>query len=144
MVPGRTYVYPLTLLSNQGYSGAVKLSIASTPPDPTFTYRFDPETVELTEISKATLTLTTTRDSSPALHMLSVRGTDAASRSNDAGGKQVARGDAGGPPQELEAGEYRVVVKVADQELSEQVIVTPASDLVLRVALKGDKFVIER
>ena len=82
MAPGRTYVYPLTLLSNQGYSGAVKLSLASTPPDPGFTYRFEPDTVDLTEISKATLTVTTTRESSPALHMLSVRGTDVATRSN--------------------------------------------------------------
>jgi len=365
MVPGRPYVYPLTLLSNQGYSGAIKLSIASAPPDPTYTYRFDPDTVELTELSKVTLTLTTTRESSPALHMLSVRGTDAAGRSNglclqlserktggiqivsarppetkptknleiildvsgsmklplagktrwatalevlksvveklpddfnvglrayahrhparskqtctdtelllpiekldrsrilsavgrlqprgetpliysilqapgdlqargggsvvvitdgedtckgdpvaaarqleasgldvtlnivgftlkgkkaqeqlttlaestggryygaqngealakalwiatidrfpytifDATGKQIAKGDAGAPAEELEAGEYRVVVKVADQELTEQVTVTPASDFVLRVALKGDKFVIER
>lgn len=365
MVPGRTYVYPLTLLSNQGYSGTVKLSIASAPPDPAFTYRFDPDTVELTEISKSTLTLTTTAESSPALHVLSVRATDAAGRSNalclqlserltggiqivsarprdtkptknleiildvsgsmklplgaktrwatalevlksvveklpgdfnvglrayahrypakskqtctdtelllpiekldrsrilsavgrlqprgetpliysilqapgdlqargggsvvvitdgedtckgdpvaaarqldasgldvtlnivgftlkgkkvqdqlttlaestggryygaqngealakalwiatidkfpytifDASGKQVAKGDAGGAAEELEAGEYRVVVKVADQELTAQVVVTPTSDTVLRVALKGDTFVIER
>ena len=34
--------------------------------------------------------------------------------------------------------------KVADQELTEQVTVTPAGDTVLRVALKGDKFAIER
>jgi Mg-chelatase subunit ChlD len=82
MVPGRTYVYPLTLLSNQGYSGTIKLSLTSAPPDPTLTYRFEPESVELSEISTATLTVATTKESSPALHMLSVRGTDAADRSN--------------------------------------------------------------
>ena len=82
MVPGRTYVYPLTLLSNQGYAGTIKLSLATTPPEPTMTYRFEPDTVELTELVTSTLTVATTRESLPALHMLSVRGTDAATRSN--------------------------------------------------------------
>lgn len=365
MVPGRSYEYPLTLLSNQGYTGTIKLSLSAAPPDPTFTYRFEPETVELAEISHAKLTVATTRESSPSLHMLSVRGTDAPGRSNalclqlderktgaiqivsakstekspsknleiildvsgsmklglgkktrwttalevlksvvdklpddfnvglrayahrqpakskatctdtelllpiqklnrsrilsavnrlqprgetpliysilqapadlrpvgggsivvitdgedtckgdpiaaaeqlkgsglevtlnivgftlkgkkvqeqltqlaqstggryygaqsgealaralwiaaidkipyvilDSAGKQVARGDAGAAPEELEPGDYTVVVKVADQELSEKVVVSPASDTLLRVALKGDKFVVER
>ena len=82
MAPGRAYVYPLMLLSNQGYSGTIKLSLSTAPPEPGFTYRFEPDVVELTEISKATLTVTTTRESSPALHMLSVRGTDVAARSS--------------------------------------------------------------
>lgn len=82
MVPGRVYSYPLTLLSNQGYSGTIKLSLAAAPADPGFTYRFEPDVVELTEISKATLTVTTTRESSPTRHTLSVRGTDVAAKSN--------------------------------------------------------------
>ena len=56
----------------------------------------------------------------------------------------MAKDDAGAPPDELEPGEYRVVVKVADQELTERVVVNAQSDIVLRVALKGDKFVLER
>ena len=62
----------------------------------------------------------------------------------DATGKQVAKGDAGAPPQELMPGDYTVVVKAADQELVEQVTVAPAADAVLKVVLKGDRFVIER
>ena len=62
----------------------------------------------------------------------------------DAAGKQIATGDAGAAPVELEPGEYRVVVKAADQELVEQVTVVPTGDTVLKVLLKGDRFVIER
>jgi len=82
MVPGRTYTYPLTLLSNQGYKGTIKLAITSTPPDPSLTERFEPETVELSEISNSTLTVTTTASSPPSLHTLAVRGTDQSNKSN--------------------------------------------------------------
>jgi hypothetical protein len=82
MVPGRTYTYPLTLLSNQGYKGTIKLGITSTPPDPSLTERFEPETVELSEISNSTLTVTTTASSPPSLHTLAVRGTDLDNKSN--------------------------------------------------------------
>ena len=34
MVPGRTYTYPLTLLSNQGYRGTVALALTTTPAEP--------------------------------------------------------------------------------------------------------------
>src|SRR2546425_6842030 len=82
MVPGRTYKYPLTLLSNQGYSGTIRLSLTSTPADPTMTFRFEPDTIALSEIAQATLTVQTTRESSSAGRALSVRGTDAQPRSN--------------------------------------------------------------
>ena len=62
----------------------------------------------------------------------------------DAAGKQVAAGDAGGPGEELPPGEYKVVMKAADQELVEQVTVASAADTVLKVILKGDRFAIER
>jgi len=82
MVPGRTYTYPLTLLSNQGYKGSIKLAMTTTPPDASLTQRFEPETVELSEISKSTLMVTTTASSPPSLHTLAVRGTDQANKSN--------------------------------------------------------------
>jgi len=82
MVPGRTYTYPLTLLSNQGYKGTIKLAITSTPPDASLTERFEPETVELSEISNSTLTVTTTASSPPSIHTLAVRGTDLDNKSN--------------------------------------------------------------
>jgi len=82
MVPGRTYTYPLTLLSNQGYKGTIKLAITSTPPDASLTERFEPQTVELSEISNSTLTVTTTASSPPSLHTFAVRGTDLDNKSN--------------------------------------------------------------
>ena len=80
MRPGQTFAYPLTLLSNQGYKGTISLKVTSTPPDPTFDIRLEPASVELTEISPATLTVKTTSASRPGTHRLAVRGTDAAGK----------------------------------------------------------------
>jgi len=80
MRPGQTFAYPLTLLSNQGYKGTISLKVTSTPPDPTFDIRLEPASVELTEISPATLTVKTTSASRPGDHRLAVRGTDAAGK----------------------------------------------------------------
>jgi hypothetical protein len=82
MTPARTYTYPLTLLSNQGYKGAVKLSLASAPADPTVSGVFAPDQVDLTEIGTAALTVTTTAASPLTMHRLAVRGTDAAGVTN--------------------------------------------------------------
>jgi len=62
----------------------------------------------------------------------------------DASGKEVAKGDAGAPPEELPPGDYTVVIKAADQELRENVTVATGVDTTLKVVLKGDKFVVER
>ncbi|PYR75281.1 MAG: hypothetical protein DMF86_15630 [Acidobacteria bacterium] len=82
LTPARAYQYPLTLLSNQGYKGNIKLSLAVTPPDPTMTYRFEPDTIPLTEIAQATLTVQTTGQTPATAHALAVRGTDEANLSN--------------------------------------------------------------
>jgi Mg-chelatase subunit ChlD len=82
MRPGQTFAYPLTLLSNQGYKGTIGLKVTATPPDPTFDIRLEPGSVELTEISPATLTVKTTSASPPGAHRLAVRGTDAAGKTN--------------------------------------------------------------
>jgi hypothetical protein len=47
-VPGRTYSYPLTLLSNQGYSGTVNLTASPVGAGTNLDARFDPPTVALT------------------------------------------------------------------------------------------------
>lgn len=82
LTPARAYQYPLTLLSNQGYSGNIKLSLSVTPPDPTMTYRFEPDTISLTEIAQANLTVQTTGQTPATAHALAVRGTDEKNRSN--------------------------------------------------------------
>jgi hypothetical protein len=51
------------------------------------------------------------------------------------GVKLVAKGEAGGPPEELPAG---------DQVLKEKVTVAVGSDLTLRVRLRSDRFVVVR
>ena len=82
MVPGRTYIYPLKLLSNQGYKGTVNLTLSPTPAEPGLTGTFEPATLRLDDISKAALTVTAARTASPAPHVLTVRGTDASGKSN--------------------------------------------------------------
>jgi hypothetical protein len=63
----------------------------------------------------------------------------------DASGKEVADGEADGPPEELPAGTYRVVVTVAGQELvAHNIRVDAGAEIVLRVVFKGSQFVLER
>ena len=82
LVPGRTYTYPLTLYSNQGYKGAVNLSLAPTPADPGLQFHFEPASVPLEEISTTTLTVTAAASASPQPHVLTVKGTDASGKTN--------------------------------------------------------------
>jgi len=77
MVPGRTYTYPLTLYSNQGYKGAVNLSLITTPSDPGLTFGFQPAAVPLEKTAKAILTVSASSAASPNPHTLAVCGTDA-------------------------------------------------------------------
>jgi len=62
----------------------------------------------------------------------------------DASGKQVAKGEAGDPAEELPQGEYKVIVTAADQQLAQQITVGQNSDIIVRVILKGDHFAITR
>lgn len=77
MVPGRTYTYPLTLYSNQGYKGTINLSLTTTPSDLGLTFGFDPGAVPLAETAKATLIVAASPAASPKPHTLTVCGTDA-------------------------------------------------------------------
>lgn len=49
IIAAKTYSYPLTLLSNQRFNGRVALSITTTPPDATLTYRFEPDAADLSD-----------------------------------------------------------------------------------------------
>jgi hypothetical protein len=82
MTPGRSYNYPLTLLSNWGYKNAVKLSLAVAPADTTMSGTFASDLVDVSEISTTALTMTTTPGSPRTAHTLAVRGTDAAGVTN--------------------------------------------------------------
>jgi hypothetical protein len=82
MVPGRTYTYPMTLFSNQGYKGTVGLALTTTPADPGLAGSFESASVPLEEISHSTLTVTAARTASSGPHSLTVRGTDASGKNN--------------------------------------------------------------
>jgi len=63
----------------------------------------------------------------------------------DAAGKEVAAGEAGGPPEELPAGEYKVVVKAGAQELiAPRVKVTLGQATTVRIAVKNGALVLEQ
>ncbi len=82
MAAGRTYTYPLTLLSNQGYKGRVKLSFAPSPADPSITATFQPDTLDVSDKATSTLTVTTTAAAKRGAHALAVRGVDAAGKTS--------------------------------------------------------------
>jgi von Willebrand factor type A domain/F5/8 type C domain len=82
IVPGRSYVYPLKLLSNQGYKGTVNLSLSSTPAVQGLTQRFEPASVSLTALAESTLTVTVPAGVKPAPVAVQVKGVDAAGKTN--------------------------------------------------------------
>jgi hypothetical protein len=81
-VPGRTYQYPLTLLSNAGYKGTVSLNAASSPALPGLQARFEPASVALSGEGASALTLTLPAGAKPAPLAVEVKGTDAAGKVN--------------------------------------------------------------
>jgi hypothetical protein len=81
-VPGRTYSYPLTLLSNAGYKGTVSLSAASSPGLPGLQTRFEPPSVTLAGEGASALALTLPAGAKPAPLAVEVKGTDASGKVN--------------------------------------------------------------
>lgn len=81
LAAGRTYVYPLTVLSNQRYTGRVKLSVAASPADTGITGTIQPDTVDLGHSAASTFTVTTTAAAKRGPHTLAVRGVDTAGKS---------------------------------------------------------------
>jgi hypothetical protein len=82
MAAGQTYRYPVTLLSNQGYTGTVHLTANPMPADPTVSVALEKDAVDLVDSSDVQLTVTTTDTAAPSPRAIAVRGTDAAGRSN--------------------------------------------------------------
>jgi outer membrane protein OmpA-like peptidoglycan-associated protein len=79
---GQTYTYPLILFANHGYKGNLQMRATSMPPDPSLRFHFDSDTINLTEISKTGLTVSTTNETLAAPHALAIRGTDGSGKSN--------------------------------------------------------------
>jgi hypothetical protein len=82
MAAGRTYRYPVTLLSNQGYKGTVRLTASPLPADPNVAVALEKDAVDLADSSDVQLTVTTTGAAAPSPRTISVLGTDAAGRSS--------------------------------------------------------------
>lgn len=76
-VPGRTYNYPLTLLSNQGYSGSVNLSAAPVGGVTGLNTRFEPATVSLGGEGASALSLTLPSSLDAPTFAVEVKGSDA-------------------------------------------------------------------
>lgn len=63
----------------------------------------------------------------------------------DAAGRQVAKGDTDSASIELPPGEYKVVIRAADQELvAEHVAVATRGASVLKIVIKNDRFELQR
>ena len=84
MAAARTYTYPLSILGNFGYTGRVTLEAGVTPADPAISVKLDRTAIDLTKIDEATASLTVTTAATAALtsKVISVRGRDAAGKSN--------------------------------------------------------------
>jgi hypothetical protein len=81
MAQGQSFTYPLTLLPNQGYKGRVNLSLTTNPPVQGVQARFDPASVDVTDVAGASLTVTIPAGAPDAV-ALAVRGVDAAGASS--------------------------------------------------------------
>ena len=84
MVAGKTYAYPLSVLANFGYSGKVTLDASVTPADPGVTVKLESPVADLTKVdeSRASLTVTAAAGASLKSKVITVRGRDAAGKSN--------------------------------------------------------------
>ena len=82
MEAAQTYRYPVTLLSNQGYKGAVHLTAAAVPPDAAIGVALDKDSIDLVDSSDLQLTVTTASTAGLAPRTIAVRGADAAGQSN--------------------------------------------------------------
>ncbi len=82
MAAGRTYRYPVTLLSNQGYKGTVHLTASIVPPDPAVRTTLDRDAVDLVDASSVQLMVTTGGGATSSERTIAVQGTDETGRSN--------------------------------------------------------------
>jgi von Willebrand factor type A domain len=84
MAADRTYTYPITVLGNFGYTGRVTLDASLIPADPAVTVKLDTTTADLTKVDEAGASLTVTAGAAASLtsKVISVRGRDAAGKTN--------------------------------------------------------------
>jgi hypothetical protein len=82
MIGGRTYSYPLRILSNQGYTGTVNLSLTPSPAVEGLQQRLQPASVQLAGIAQSTLTLTLPAALKQAVAAVEVKGVDSAGKTN--------------------------------------------------------------
>ena len=82
LVPGRSYDYPLTLLSNQGYKGTVGLSITASPGLDGMQASFAPASVGLDGLAETKFSLTLPANAPSTPQALQVKGVDAAGKTN--------------------------------------------------------------
>jgi hypothetical protein len=82
ILPGRSYAYPLTLLSNQGYKGTVGLSLAASPGLEGMQASFDPASVGVDGLAETKLSVTLPANAKPTPQALEVKGVDAAGKTN--------------------------------------------------------------
>ena len=84
MAAGKTYSYPLSVLANFGYSGRVTLDASLTPADPNVTIKLQSTQADLTKVDETStaLTVTASPGASLASKVVTVRGRDAAGKSN--------------------------------------------------------------
>ena len=75
MAAGQTFIYPLTLLPNQGYKGRVTLSLTTNPPVVGVQAKFEPATVDVSATASSTLTVTIP-PGAPEAMALTVKGSD--------------------------------------------------------------------
>jgi hypothetical protein len=81
-VPGRTYSYPITLLSNLGYTGTVNLSASAVDAMTGLDTRFEPAAVELAGEGASALSVTLPGTLPAPSFAVQVKGTDAAGKNN--------------------------------------------------------------
>jgi hypothetical protein len=82
LVPGRSYDYPLSLLSNQGYKGTVGLSVKANPGLQGMQASFAPASVGLDGLAESEFTLTVPANAPATPQALEVKGIDAGGKSN--------------------------------------------------------------
>ncbi|MGD0008241.1 MAG: hypothetical protein ABSE93_06835, partial [Terriglobia bacterium] len=81
-VPGRSYDYPLSLLSNQGYKGTLTLSVKANPGLDGMQSSFAPQSVALDGLAESKFSLTVPANAPSTPQALEVKGVDANGKTN--------------------------------------------------------------
>jgi len=81
-VPGRSYEYPLSLLSNQGYKGTLNLSVKANPGLDGMQSSFAPQSVALDGLAESKFSLALPANAPSIPQALEVKGVDRNGKSN--------------------------------------------------------------